>query len=354
MRWDIFCQVIDNYGDAGVCWRLCRALAHGNDIRIRLFCDDLKVLDAIAHGNATATGQIIGIDVQPWNQAEHVSDCADVVIESFACNLPDAYIQTMVARQQTSRPAVWMNLEYLTAESFADTMHLMPSPQNNGLTKYFFFPGFSEKTGGVLLGDWYQVTNRPVPESLSPSMKLCRPGALKVSVFQYPTTSIFHWLEQLNEALASAERQADILITTNQNVPEGASLSHLQLIRLPFVPQEDFDWLLAHCDLNLVRGEDSFVRAQWAGKPFIWDIYPQSDQAHEIKHAAFLERYLQGTSSVVRDAAHALMARSPASDWLGYLDLLTEHAQSWEQKLRNSDGLEVKIVNFVKSQEKSR
>ena len=354
MRWDIFCQVIDNYGDAGVCWRLCRALSHGNDSGIRLFCDDLKVLDAIAHGNAVKAGQALGIDVQPWNQAEDVNDCADVVIEAFACNLPDAYIQTMVNRQQTGRPAIWMNLEYLTAESFADAMHLMPSPQNNGLTKYFFFPGFTDKTGGVLLGDWDEVTSRPVPDSLVQSMQLCTPGALKVLVFQYPTSSIVPWLAQLNDALTDVHRQADIFITPNQNIPESTSFSHLKLIRLPFIPQEDFDWLLAHCDLNLVRGEDSFVRAQWAAKPLIWDIYPQSDQVHEIKHAAFMEHYLKGVPAQFRQSATALMTRKPASEWLNDLAPLTVHAENWEHKLRNLDGLEVKIVNFVKSQEKSR
>ena len=27
LLWDIFCQVIDNHGDVGVCWRLARELA---------------------------------------------------------------------------------------------------------------------------------------------------------------------------------------------------------------------------------------------------------------------------------------------------------------------------------------
>jgi uncharacterized repeat protein (TIGR03837 family) len=216
------------------------------------------------------------------------------------------------------------------------------------------FPGFTEQTGGVLLGDWDQVTTRPIPDSLVQSMQLCTPGALKVLVFQYPTTAILPWLEQLNCALADSKRYADILLTPNQNIPENTSFSHLQLIRMPFVPQEDFDWLLAHCDLNLVRGEDSFVRAQWAAKPFIWDIYPQSDHVHEIKHAAFMTRYLTNQSALINDAANALMSRKPASEWFNDLPALTDHAIQWAQKLRNLDGLEVKIVNFVKSQEKSR
>ena len=35
---------------------------------------------------------------------------------------------------------------------------------------------------------------------------------------------------------------------------------------LPFIRQQDYDTLLWCCDFNAVRGEDSFVRAQWAGR----------------------------------------------------------------------------------------
>ena len=47
--------------------------------------------------------------------------------------------------------------------------------------------------------------------------------------------------------------------------------------------------MLWACDLNLVRGEDSLVRALWAGQPFVWHIYPQHDNAHHAKLDAFLD-----------------------------------------------------------------
>jgi hypothetical protein len=54
--------------------------------------------------------------------------------------------------------------------------------------------------------------------------------------------------------------------------------------------QEDYDRLLWSCDLNIVRGEDSWIRAHWAARPFIWQPYPQSEGAHRIKLEAFLKR----------------------------------------------------------------
>ena len=60
---------------------------------------------------------------------------------------------------------------------------------------------------------------------------------------------------------------------------------------LPFVPQDDYDRLLWACDVNFVRGEDSFVRAQWAGQPFLWHIYLQDENLHHVKLRAFLQRY---------------------------------------------------------------
>jgi len=192
MRWDIFCQIVDNYGDAGVCWRLARALSRlsntssHDDIRIRLFCDDLSVLNTIARGDAIGYGATLGIEVLPWSaatSAEVLSGIGDVVIEAFACHLPESYVTAMTDR---SVAPIWINLEYLTAEAWADEMHLMPSPQNNGLKKYFYFPGFTAKTGGVTLGNWDEVTSRSsTPESLINAWAKCRQGAQKISIFNY-------------------------------------------------------------------------------------------------------------------------------------------------------------------------
>jgi uncharacterized repeat protein (TIGR03837 family) len=65
------------------------------------------------------------------------------------------------------------------------------------------------------------------------------------------------------------------------------------------LPQREFDHLLWACDLNFVRGEDSLVRALWAGQPFVWQIYPQHDNAHHAKLDAFLD-WLDAPASLRR------------------------------------------------------
>jgi len=378
MRWDIFCQIVDNYGDAGVCWRLARALSRlssssvnnveCDDSRIRLFCDDLNVLNVIAHGDAVRHGATLGIEVLPWSAAESpaiLASVGDVVIEAFACHLPKPYIEAMVQKtsQKTSpKPPIWINLEYLTAEAWADDMHLMPSPQNNGLNKYFYFPGFTPKTGGVLLGDWDEVTSNSlnIPQSLSSAFESCRPRSKKISVFHYKQAPLDSWLDSVNQAALAHGEMVDVFLCADQNVSAATQTSFsladsaVKLIQPPFIPQEDYDYLLSVCDINLVRGEDSFVRAQWASKPFIWDIYPQSDLAHEVKLNAFLERYFEGVSAEFRAIGISAMKWGPASDWWSHLSSWTSHSEAWRQKLMGLGHLEGKILDFVKSQEISR
>ena len=378
MRWDIFCQIVDNYGDAGVCWRLARALSRlssssvnnveCDDSRIRLFCDDLNVLNVIAHGDAVGHGASLGIEVLPWSAAESpavLASVGDVVVEAFACHLPKPYIEAMVQKtsQKTSpKPPIWINLEYLTAEAWADEMHLMPSPQNNGLNKYFYFPGFTPKTGGVLLGDWDEVTSNSlnIPQSLSSAFESCRPRSKKISVFHYKQAPLDSWLDSVNQAALAHGEMVDVFLCADQNVSAATQTSFsladsaVKLIQLPFIPQEDYDYLLSVCDINLVRGEDSFVRAQWASKPFIWDIYPQSDLAHEVKLNAFLERYFEGVSAEFRAIGISAMKWGPASDWWSHLSSWTSHSEAWRQKLMGLGHLEGKILDFVKSQEISR
>ena len=372
MRWDIFCQIIDNYGDAGVCWRLARSLStssslNQDDIRIRLFCDDLSTLNKLAHGDAIGFGASLGIEVLPWSAAESTQafgTVGDVVIEAFACQIPPAFIEAMIAQKAEDNKnlkcngPLWINLEYLTAESWADEMHALPSPQNNGLQKFFYFPGFTEKTGGLTLGDWNSVTQSLTPpDSLLKSWALTRPGAKKVSIFNYKHAPLESWLSDLDQISNQFGHLVDVMICANQNISEEffrKEFKALQLIQLPFIPQEDYDWLLSQCDFNLVRGEDSFVRAQWAKKPFIWDIYPQSDSAHEIKLQAFLDLYFKEASKELSTLGINAMKWASPVNWWPQLPIWRSHSENWAKKLMALGTLEGKIIHFVKSQEKSR
>ena len=158
LLWDIFCQVIDNHGDVGVCWRLARELA-ARGHTVRLWLDDLRALPWLAPG--AWSGAFERIRVLPWPrsaQALAQLPLADVWVEAFGCELPAAFVARFAAEQAMPQP-VWINLEYLSAEDWVERMHALPSPvlagPLAGRRKWFFYPGFTPAAGGLLReGDW--------------------------------------------------------------------------------------------------------------------------------------------------------------------------------------------------------
>ena len=283
-RWDVFCRVVDNHGDLGVCWRLARQLAaHG--LAVRLFVDDSSALAWMAPG-AAAGGT--GVHVLPWALAEAPgSTPSDVVLETFGCALPAPYTAAMQARRQ---PPLWVNLEYLSAEDYVERSHGLPSPQASGLTTWFFYPGFTVRTGGLLR----EPALLPAQDNIDGDAWLAaqgwarQPGERVVSLFCYDNPAAPALLQRL------AERPTLLLLTPGhaQRLATAAPApgAALRLQAVPWLAQDNYDHLLRACDLNFVRGEDSLVRAIWAGRPFVWQIYPQDDGAHAAKLQAFLER----------------------------------------------------------------
>ena len=355
MRWDIFCQIVDNYGDAGVCWRLARSLAsiHGQEVRI--FCDDLPILNLLASGVDPAIKQ--KIDMQPWdashNNARHPVQTPDVVIEAFGCELPERYLAGLFI---ASIKPIIINLEYLSAEPWITEFHGKASPQSHGIPKYFFFPGFQEEVGGLLLDPIPaagHLSDNNIPDDLKTVWSNLRPRAKRISVFCYPGAPLKKWLEDLG----SLGEEVDILLAhghaeqLNLYGEQPISLpKNLQLLSMPFVSQDEYDWVLSQCDFNIVRGEDSFVRAQLAGKPFIWHIYPQEDRAHEVKLAAFLDLYLEEASQELRLATIAAMTWAMPGEWFSQLGIWGTHAKRWRTQLleKQADGgLPARLIRFV-------
>jgi len=305
---DIFCRVIDNFGDIGVCWRLARRLAHGHGWRVRLWVDDLQTFARLAPEAAgiIGRGRIEGIDIVHWAtsmSALALSDSpgaslrpGDVVIEAFACDPPAEFVRRITDRQ------VWLNLEYLSAEEWVESCHALPSPQPGGVSKHFFFPGFTLATGGLLREpdllqrrDTFQASVQARTDFLtelgvpSGDAQLVAAGHAEViSLFCYRDAPV----SQLHQVLAQRERPS-LLLATAGTAPwlAAGAQGNTRVVRLPFLTPDDFDRLLWSSDLNFVRGEDSFVRAQWAARPLVWHIYPQEEAAHLDKLDAWLARY---------------------------------------------------------------
>ena len=318
LLWDIFCTVIDNHGDLGVCWRLSRQLRDAGQ-RVRLWVDDASALVWMAP--AAAQGREPGIEVRPWQQATEAIALAtlppaNVWIEAFGCEIPQAFVAHGVANR--SQPPAWINLEYLCAEDWVPRMHGLPSPimsgPAKGWTKRFFYPGFTPDTGGLLReADLLQRQrafdragwrDRHAPQ-------LASDGRL-ISLFCYEPAGLARLLLQL------VDSPDHLLVTPGRPlaaVPQALTSMPVQpgWSALPWTDQDGFDEMLWACDLNFVRGEDSLVRALWAGLPFVWHIYPQDDDAHHAKLEAFLD-WLQAPQSLRK--AHRLWNGIENGPWM--------------------------------------
>ena len=312
MLWDIFCRVIDNLGDIGVSWRLCADLA-ARGHRVRLWVDDGSALRWMAPG--ALEGRWPGVRVLAWEQSSDSKTLkelalADVWIEAFGCDLPEPFVAHYVQRLQAARTdtastqktpqPVWLNLEYLSAEPYVERCHALPSPvlrgPAQGWSKTFFYPGFTAKTGGLLreatLPALWRAPDVAQRSAFFTACGLAWQGELAISLFCYEPPL----LQDLLNQLATSPTPVSLLVTAGRASAAVQALlgaqtrqGQLQICYLPLLSQPDFDQLLACCDLNFVRGEDSVLRAIWAGKPFVWHIYPQQDLAHAAKLEAFLQ-----------------------------------------------------------------
>ena len=313
--WDIFCTVIDNHGDLGVCWRLTRQLRDAGQ-RVRLWVDDASALAWMA----PTAHQEPGIEVRPWADASQARTLqaltpADVWVEAFGCTLPENFVAHGVATR--AQQPKWINLEYLSAEDWVPRMHQLPSPimsgPAKGWTKTFFYPGFTSNTGGLLretdLLERQQSFDRAAwRQQHAPNLA---PHGLLISLFCYEPAALPQLLAQLvgtpHHLLVTPGRPLAAVQQALKGMAEPPSWS-----ALPYTDQNGFDEMLWACDLNFVRGEDSLVRALWAGQPFIWHIYPQDDNAHHAKLEAFLD-WMQAPESVGK--AHRVWNGVRADQW---------------------------------------
>lgn len=396
LLWDVFCRVIDNFGDLGVCWRLCDNLtARGHSVR--LWVDDASALQWMAPG--AVEGTWAGVQVLGWEQSRDAARlanlrAADVWIEGFGCELAPEFIahhaySTRASGEFSLRHPVWINLEYLSAESFVERAHGLPSPvmggPAKGWIKHFFYPGFTARTGGLLREPGLQQRQQAFLHGaqdgahnggqraawLAQHGIVYTDGEQLVSLFCYEPAALPALLAQLDalpeptHLLVTAGR-ASAAVRASVQTLAGASdarghtaaavdaarapdLRPLRITYLPTLTQQDFDHLLWACDLNFVRGEDSLVRALWAGKPLVWQIYPQDDDAHIPKLDAFLD--MLGPSHSLRAFHHAWNTeRAPAQTaHLPAIDLpaWSQTVQSARERLLQQDDLATQLIHFA-------
>ena len=375
MQWDIFCKVIDNFGDIGVCWRLCADLARRGHT-VRLWVDDASALAWMAPG--ALEGRWPGVQVRNWADAHKPSALtdlppADVWVEGFGCEIAPEFIASRAIITRTRgknehKPPVWINLEYLSAEAYVERCHALPSPvmqgPAQGWTKHFYYPGFTAHTGGLLREPDY-LARQTAFDATARSTWLAQQripwhGQRLVSLFCYEPPALAALLQGLMDGAAPtlllvtpgrAQRAVQTALAQMDIAPTGAGA--LALHWLEPLTQTEFDALLWACDLNLVRGEDSLVRAIWAGKPWLWHIYPQDDGAHADKLNALLDQ-MQAPDSLraaqlawnnLSDVAGPGQAKPdwsslPLAEW-------SAAAHDWRRTLLQADDLSSQLTNFV-------
>jgi uncharacterized repeat protein (TIGR03837 family) len=360
LRWDIFCRVIDNHGDLGVCWRLCTDLAQRGH-SVRLWVDDASALAWMAPQGCT------GVAVHLWPDTAALQaltqdatfQIGDVMVEAFGCELPEA-VQALMAK---GTPPVWINLEYLSAEGYVARSHGLASPVMSGpargATKWFFFPGFTPGTGGLLrepdLPARQATFQRQAWLSALPLDKPIAANEQLISLFCYEPAALPELLTQLSQAdtptrllVAQGRPSAAVAAATQALHMPSSGVGQLHISQLPYLSQTDFDHLLWACDFNLVRGEDTLVRALWAGRPFAWHIYPQDDLAHHDKLHAF-ESALDMPVDLIK--FHAVwngletgplpaLTRTAIDDWRSW-------SHQTQQRLQARTDLTSQLLSFV-------
>jgi uncharacterized repeat protein (TIGR03837 family) len=373
VRWDIFCTVVDNYGDIGVTWRLARQLVAEHQCAVRLWVDDLRAFERLCPSiNVTLSEQWQqGVQVRHWPKDWQPTEAADVVIAAFACQLPSAYMDAMAERPAAP---LWMNLDYLSAEDWVIGCHGLPSVKYRHVQKYFFFPGFQEGTGGLLREAGLLERRREFQQDGEAQRVFLQglgvereSGARLISLFAYENDGLASWFD----ALATDARPSHVLVPESRILADverwvgidglKAGAVHrrgaLTVQVLPFVRQDEYDQLLWCCDFNAVRGEDSFVRAQWAGRPLLWHIYQQEEDVHLEKLEAFLRLYTEGLPEAAEKAISGLWrawnaGQGVAEHWSAACEqhqVLAEHAQAWCQKQASRADLATALVKFYRN-----
>jgi uncharacterized repeat protein (TIGR03837 family) len=374
-RWDIFCRVVDNFGDVGVAWRLARCLAREHGKRVRLILDDLTVMARLRPDvdPARDSQRIDSVEIRLLDErldkggSLPEGEIADVVVETFGCDTPEPYVLAMAARTPHPR---WINLEYLSAEDWVEGSHALPSPHPRlaPLTRHYFFPGFTARTGGLLRErdlidrrDAFQA-DRATQAAFWRALVGAAPpdGVLKVSLFGYAGAPFEALLEAMTRHggpvwAVAPEGVASMGVRNWLHGKSHGVRGAVEAFAVPFLDQDRYDELLWACDLNFVRGEDSFVRAQWAARPFVWHAYPTDDGAHWVKLGSFLARYTAGMdrahAACVTDLWEAWNRGEPlARAWPALeaaLPAMAPHAEDWARRLAARADLATQLADFA-------
>ena len=339
---DIFCQVIDNYGDVGVAYRLAREFkrVYPNK-KLRFVINQIEELNLIRKSE--------DIEIILYKDISKIENSADLIIESFGCEIPKKYMDKALKNSK-----LIINLEYFSAEKWVDDFHLQESFLGGNLKKYFFIPGLSEKSGGILLDNEFLERKKKVEankEYYLEKFEIKEKYDLIGSVFSYEKNfdSLIEELKKLNKKvilLILSEKTQKNFIKYFDN---GNNYDKIKFVKLPFFTYDKYEELLALCDFNLVRGEDSFVRALLLGKPFLWHIYPQDENTHIKKLESFLEKYCSNNKELKQTFINYNINKDDFSYFFKNFKEIEKYNKNYANYLIKNCNLMEKLINFIEN-----
>lgn len=339
---DIFCQVIDNYGDVGVAYRLAREFkrVYPNK-KLRFVINQIEELNLIRKSE--------DIEIILYKDISKIENSADLIIESFGCEIPKEYMDKALKKSK-----LIINLEYFSAEKWVDDFHLQESFLGGNLKKYFFIPGLSEKSGGILLDNEFLERKKKVEankEYYLEKFEIKEKYDLIGSVFSYEKNfdSLIEELKKLNKKvilLILSEKTQKNFIKYFDN---GNNYDKIKFVKLPFFTYDKYEELLALCDFNLVRGEDSFVRALLLGKPFLWHIYPQGENTHIKKLESFLEKYCSNNKELKQTFINYNINKDDFSYFFKNFKEIEKYNKNYANYLIKNCNLMEKLINFIEN-----
>ena len=294
----ILCKVVDNFGDIGFVYRLARSLTDlCQKLKLRIIADNLKSFSLLCPEIDPLKDEqnVNGWQIFNWNAEitclkEFRKNPPKIILECFQCGRPE-WLETLLFTEKIPNIAQIIMIDYLIAEPYAETFHKLQSLTRSAkVRKVNFMPGFTEKTGGLIL-------DKPFLSALKNRTDK-NEEFFNILFFGYPRnySPVIHALQNFNN---KNEKKINLLLAKGAGfdsfmaayeTEKSAEKNLFALEELPFLPQTEWDALLTKTPLLFIRGEDSLSRACLCGVPFVWHAYPQTEEYQLVKVNALLDR----------------------------------------------------------------